>query len=74
MCARIARTMTALAFLFILLVPAAARAAYDHSRIEGPFGSGPEVTKVCLKCHEQGQGSRGSVHEPAAQGVPAAGG
>jgi len=26
-------------------------AAADHSFIEGPFASGPEVTRVCLECH-----------------------
>ncbi len=29
-----------------------ANAAADHSFIEGPLNSGPEVTKVCLECHE----------------------
>jgi len=29
-------------------------AAQDHSKlINGPFTSGPEVTKACLQCHEQ---------------------
>ena len=28
-------------------------AAPDHSQfIQGPFASGPEVTKTCLQCHE----------------------
>ncbi len=30
-----------------------ARAEMDHSFIQGPFKSGPEVTKVCLQCHRQ---------------------
>ena len=30
----------------------AASAAMDHSFIEGPFESGPEVTKTCLQCHD----------------------
>lgn len=25
----------------------------EHQQIEGPFGSGPEVTETCLECHEK---------------------
>lgn len=46
------RNLLILALFITLLAPAAVRAAYDHSRIEGPFTSGPEVTKACLECHE----------------------
>jgi len=52
MYAQIARAVTAMAVISVLLVPAASWAAYDHSKIEGPFASGPEVTKACLGCHE----------------------
>jgi len=50
--AQIARIVTAATLFTALLAPAAGWAAYDHSRIEGPFASGPEVTKACLECHE----------------------
>ncbi len=38
----------------------------DHSKfkeLQGPFGSGPEVTRACLKCHNKaGQQLRHNVH------------
>ena len=49
---QIVRTVTAMAVAAALLIPMAGWAAYDHSKIEGPFASGPEVTKTCLKCHK----------------------
>jgi len=49
---QIVRNVTVLAVFAVLLVPAAGWAVYDHSKIEGPFASGPEVTKTCLQCHE----------------------
>jgi octaheme c-type cytochrome (tetrathionate reductase family) len=38
--------------MFVMIIPAAGLAAYDHSQIEGRFDSGPAVTKQCLQCHE----------------------
>jgi len=49
---QIDRILTAAILFAALLVPASCWAAYDHSKIEGPFASGPEVTKACLECHE----------------------
>ena len=44
--------LVGLAVLTVLLA-APALAGEDHSQyIEGPFESGPEVTKKCLECHE----------------------
>jgi octaheme c-type cytochrome (tetrathionate reductase family) len=38
----------------VALPATAASAQVDHaSVIKGPFASGPEVTKVCLQCHQQ---------------------
>lgn len=38
----------------LLLVAFQAFAAVDHAEfVKGPFKSGPEVTKVCLECHEK---------------------
>jgi octaheme c-type cytochrome (tetrathionate reductase family) len=51
MSSRVLRTMAAMAILTVLAVPGAA-IAYDHSKIEGPFESGPAVTTKCLECHE----------------------
>lgn len=37
-----------------LLFSGTAPAAQDHSRLlNGPFKTGPEVTKACMQCHEQ---------------------
>ena len=52
MYAQVVRAVTVMAVLTALLVPATGWAAYDHSKIKGPFASGPEVTKTCLKCHK----------------------
>ena len=52
MYAQIVRAVTVMAILAALLVPATGWAAYDHSQIKGPFASGPDVTKTCLKCHK----------------------
>ncbi|HET9700151.1 MAG TPA: tetrathionate reductase family octaheme c-type cytochrome [Burkholderiales bacterium] len=43
------------AFLILTLLAAGpARAVIEeHAAIKGPFASGPEVTKTCLKCHKQ---------------------
>ncbi|MBN1958542.1 MAG: tetrathionate reductase family octaheme c-type cytochrome [Desulfuromonadales bacterium] len=41
-----------LSFLALSLLWAGTATAEDHSFIEGPFTSGPEVTKACLECHE----------------------
>ncbi len=49
---RITQTTLVLAVAAALLLPAPALAAYDHSKIQGPFASGPDVTKTCLKCHK----------------------
>jgi len=60
-------------FLAVLAVSAAAqedpRASYstaDHKKfdvLEGPFSSGPEVTRACLSCHtEAGEQVLGSIH------------
>lgn len=38
--------------LALVLPPIAALAVEDHQVIEGPFASGPEVTEICLECHE----------------------
>lgn len=39
--------------LGMLFVGMPAHAAPDHSQfLQGPFASGPEVTKACLQCHE----------------------
>ncbi|MGZ8198173.1 MAG: tetrathionate reductase family octaheme c-type cytochrome [Burkholderiales bacterium] len=46
--------LAAFALALGLLVSGTAGAAQDHSTlIQGPFQSGPEVTKACLQCHEQ---------------------
>jgi len=49
--------LPALALLAALVVPANALASTaDHSKfkeLQGPFGSGPEVTKACLACHTE---------------------
>lgn len=38
----------------LLATAAHATAAVDHSEfVKGPFKNGPEVTKVCLECHEE---------------------
>ena len=38
----------------LLATAAHATAAVDHSEfVKGPFANGPEVTKVCLECHEE---------------------
>jgi octaheme c-type cytochrome (tetrathionate reductase family) len=48
------RVAAALAVCGIVLVPVLAPAAQDHKEmISGPFKSGPEVTEVCVGCHEQ---------------------
>jgi octaheme c-type cytochrome (tetrathionate reductase family) len=45
--------LAAFALALNLLVSGTAGAAQDHSTlIQGPFRSGPEVTKACLQCHE----------------------
>jgi len=51
-------------FLITLLLPAGAIAAQDHSKfITGPFKTGPDVTKVCLECHqEQAKAFMKTVH------------
>ena len=50
--------------LSVLLVPITALAAQDHSKfINGPFKTGPDVTKVCLQCHqEQAKAFMKTVH------------
>ena len=52
------------AFLLPLLLPLGALAAQDHSQfIKGPFTTGPDVTKVCLQCHqEQAKAFMKTVH------------
>ena len=36
-----------------LLAAASDSGVEDHRQIEGPFFDGPEVTEVCLECHEE---------------------
>jgi cytochrome c553 len=47
--------ITLLLFVSILLLSSSiASAAEDHAQhVKGSFKSGPEVTKVCLECHEK---------------------
>jgi len=48
------RIISAVAFMVsFLVIGGPAPAAQDHSNvINGPFKTGPEVTKTCLQCHE----------------------
>src|SRR3989304_7167917 len=48
------RIISAVAFMVsFLIIGGPAPAAQDHSKvINGPFKTGPEVTKACLQCHE----------------------
>ncbi|MBI2224913.1 MAG: cytochrome C, partial [Betaproteobacteria bacterium] len=48
------RIISAVAFMVsFLVIGGPAPAAQDHSKvINGPFKTGPEVTKACLQCHE----------------------
>ena len=39
-------------FLLQILPAAAIEVVEDHQDIEGPFVTGPDVTAVCLECHE----------------------
>lgn len=40
-------------FLTLLFAPVLAWGAQDHSQlINGPFASGPDVTRACLQCHK----------------------
>ena len=42
-----------LALLFIVLLALPALAANPHEEyVQGPFVTGPDVTKACLECHE----------------------
>lgn len=42
-----------LVLTMLLINPIASTAAVDHNdMISGPFGTGPEVTRQCLECHE----------------------
>ncbi len=49
-------TRLSLLFLAVFILPALPAAAIniveDHQDIEGPFVTGPDVTAVCLECHE----------------------
>ena len=48
------RLCPALCLLLCALLPAVSFAATDHKEmISGPFKSGPDVSEVCLGCHEQ---------------------
>ena len=44
--------MFMLVLMVVMAVPAIGWAAYDHGKIKGPFETGPDVTKTCLKCHK----------------------
>ncbi len=45
--------LTGMLFVCLLsLLWVGSAAATDHSFIEGPLNSGPEVTKACLECHQ----------------------
>lgn len=44
--------LTIVSLLSAVLLWAGAATAADHSFIEGPLNSGPEVTRTCLECHE----------------------
>src|SRR5512134_547390 len=49
---RLAAVGVLLASAFLGAGPALAEIE-EHTGIKGPFNSGPEVTKACLKCHKQ---------------------
>ena len=45
--------MSLMVFCITFLFTGLSFGASHADRIQGPFTSGPEVTKACLKCHEK---------------------